>query len=186
MELKQAIWGRRAIRQYTGEGVDEKTISELIVAAIQAPSAVNEQPWSFYVCRQREHLQQLNAGVKAHLQRTSATSALGGSFQQMLADPANDVFHGAPVLIVIAAHLESIWAAEDCALAAQNLMLTTYSLGLGTCWIGSAQSFLRIPEGRALLGLAPQHVAMAPIILGHPLATLPIASRAPADIHWVN
>ena len=47
MDLKDAIYTRRAVREFTAEPVDEKTIRKLIDAAIQAPSAVNQQPWSF-------------------------------------------------------------------------------------------------------------------------------------------
>jgi nitroreductase len=42
MDLNLAITGRRAVRDYTAQGVDEKSIRALIDAAIQAPSAVNQ------------------------------------------------------------------------------------------------------------------------------------------------
>ena len=51
MDLKEVIYTRRAVREYTAEPVDEKTFRELIGAAIQAPSAVNQQPWSSCVVR---------------------------------------------------------------------------------------------------------------------------------------
>jgi len=40
MELKDAIYARRAIRSFTAEPISQKVIRELIEAAIQAPSAV--------------------------------------------------------------------------------------------------------------------------------------------------
>jgi len=49
MELEQAIYARRAVREYTTEPVDQVMLRRLIDAAIQAPSAVNEQPWSFTI-----------------------------------------------------------------------------------------------------------------------------------------
>jgi len=42
MDLEEAIYTRRAVRHYSGESVDEKTIQDLIRAAIQAPSAVSD------------------------------------------------------------------------------------------------------------------------------------------------
>ena len=42
MDLNGAIAGRRAVREYTAQAVDEKSIRALINAAIQAPSAVNQ------------------------------------------------------------------------------------------------------------------------------------------------
>lgn len=34
----------------------------------------------------------------------------------------------------------------------ENLMLAAYALGLGSCWIGFAQSWLDTDEGRAATG----------------------------------
>jgi nitroreductase len=42
MDLKEAIYTRRATREFTAEPVDEKTLRDLIDAAVQAPSAVNQ------------------------------------------------------------------------------------------------------------------------------------------------
>jgi len=36
---------------------------------------------------------------------------------------------------------------EDCALAAENLMLAAHGVGLGSCWIGLAQGLLNTPDG---------------------------------------
>ena len=55
---------------------------------------------------------------------------------EMLNDPKFHIFYHAPVLVVIAAAEPTDWAVEDCALAAENLMLAAYAKGLGTCWIG--------------------------------------------------
>src|SRR5262245_55253271 len=44
MELLQAIRERRSVREYTGRSVIDAVLRELIEAAIQAPSAINQQP----------------------------------------------------------------------------------------------------------------------------------------------
>jgi nitroreductase len=186
MDLKQAIYQRRSIRQFTQEAVSEDSLVALIDAARQAPSAVNEQPWSFYVLRDREHLLRLSTAVKDHLLRTSSMAAMAEHLRETLSDPENDVFHGAPVLLVIASQYDSVWAIEDCSLAAANLMLTAHSMGLGTCWIGSAHTFLQTPRGRASLRLESHHRAVAPIIIGHPRAVSSAVPRRPADIHWIT
>jgi nitroreductase len=51
MDINVAISGRRSVREYTSQPVDEATIRRLIDAAVLAPSAVNQQPWSFTVVR---------------------------------------------------------------------------------------------------------------------------------------
>jgi nitroreductase len=56
MDVREAIYGRRAVREFTTEPVDEAALRRLIDAAVQAPSAVNQQPWRFTVVRDRKLL----------------------------------------------------------------------------------------------------------------------------------
>ena len=51
MELLQAINERRSVREYTDEPVSDAVVRELIDAALQAPSAINQQPWCFVVVK---------------------------------------------------------------------------------------------------------------------------------------
>ena len=51
MELLEAIYSRRAVREFTAEPVDETLVRTLIDVAVRAPSAMNQQPWSFCVIR---------------------------------------------------------------------------------------------------------------------------------------
>jgi hypothetical protein len=56
IEVLNAIYGRRAVRRYTSAPMDARSIEELIDAAIQAPSAMNLQPWEFAVVLGAERL----------------------------------------------------------------------------------------------------------------------------------
>ena len=60
MELKDAIYSRRSVRKYTDKIVDKETINELINAAVKAPSAMNAQPWVFYVIQDKDLLKELS------------------------------------------------------------------------------------------------------------------------------
>jgi nitroreductase len=103
-----------------------------------------------------------------------------------MADPANHLLHHAPALILISAVESSTWAAEDCALAAQNLMLAGWSLGLGCCWIGNVQFYLNTPEGKRLLGLPEGCVPVAPIIVGYPASQPVQVSRNEPVVSWIG
>jgi len=76
MDVKEAIYGRRAVREFTTEPVEEAALRGLIDAAVQAPSAVNQQPWLFTVVKDRELLARISNEAKAHMLRTSQ-AALG-------------------------------------------------------------------------------------------------------------
>ena len=185
MDIKETIYGRRAVRDYSAEAVDENTIRALIDAAVQAPSAMNQQPWSFCVVRDKAVLGTISRESKAHMLRHSPAGLISHHFEEILNDTSFDIFYRAPVLIVICAMGDIPWAVEDCSLAAQNLMLAARGAGLGSCWIGFAQNFLGTPEGKAALGLPPACKPVAPIIVGHPKAMpQPVARTAP-DIRWV-
>jgi nitroreductase len=185
MDLKEAIYGRRAVREFTAEVVKEEVLRQLIDAAIQAPSAVNQQPWLFSVVQDKALLARISTEAKAHMLKTSMAAA-SHHFQTILSNADFDIFYHAPALVVISAEAEGPWAAENCALAAENLMLAACAAGLGTCWIGVAQSWLGTPDGKAALRLSSTNVPIAPIIVGHPrTAAAPVARNAP-KINWIS
>jgi nitroreductase len=76
MELSAAIYTRRSAREYTAQPVDDKTIRELIDAAVQAPSAVNRQPWSFCVVRDKALLTRISRAAKAHILKSTPVGLL--------------------------------------------------------------------------------------------------------------
>lgn len=186
MDLKQAIYTRRAVRDYTGAPLDEKTLRQLIDAAIQAPSAVNQQPWSFCVVRDRALLARISHEAKAHMLKTTPAALLSHHFEEILGDPKFDIFYHAPALVLISSVTENPWAIENCALAAENFMLAACAEGLGTCWIGFAEAWLKTPDGKAALNLPAGYAPVAPIIVGHPKSAPPPVPRKEPEIHWIG
>jgi nitroreductase len=187
MDLDDAIAGRRSTREYTTEPVDERTIRRLIDAAVHAPSATNGQPWTFTVVRDRELLDRISTAAKAHMLTTlDASPPKSDRRQASLSDPDFHIFYHAPALILISGVGQRPWVVEDCALAAENLMLAAHGAGLGSCWIGYAQGYLNTPEGKEALGLPGTCAPVAPLIVGHPSAVpAPVARREP-EIRWIG
>jgi nitroreductase len=186
MDISEAIYGRRSTREYTAQAVDDASIRRLIEAAVQAPSAVNEQPWTFTVIRDAELLDQISRHAKAHMLATMAQGAHSDHFRSLLEDAEFHIFYHAPLLILISASTQGPWITEDCALAAENLMLAAYAGGLGSCWIGFAQGYLNTPEGKEFVGLPAAWVPVAPIIVGTPKAAAAPVSRKDPQILWLG
>ena len=186
-----AIFTSRVLQEHLDElestawSPAKATIRRLIDSAIQAPSAVNEQAWSFSVVRDKTVLARISEQAKAHMVKTPPTGLPSHHFHD-LSDPTFDIFYHAPVLIVISSVTNSQWAVENCALAAENLMLSACAAGLGTCWIGFAQTWLGTPEGKATLELPPSYVPVAPIIVGHPKSALQPVPRKEPEIRWIG
>ncbi|SMF75596.1 Nitroreductase [Tistlia consotensis] len=186
MELTEAIYNRRAVRDFTGEPLDEALLRRLIEAAVQAPSALDRQPWRFVVVRDRALLARISREAKAHLLASTPPGVGEARLRGYLEDPDFDIFYAAPALVVIAGATADPWTVEDCALAAQNLMLAAREAGLGSCWIGFAQAWLGTAEGRVALGLPAEALPVAPIILGRPRAFPPPVPRRAPEIRWIG
>ena len=117
--------------------------------------------------------------------RSTPVALMSHHFQQILNDKNFDIFYHAPILVLISSVADIPWAVEDCALAAENLMLAARSARLGTCWIGFAQSWLATSEGKAALKLPDAYKPVAPIIVGHPKSPPPPVPRREPEIRWV-
>ncbi len=186
MDFETAIYSRRAVREYTAGPVEEAVLRQLIDAALQAPSAANEQPWVFSVIRDPAVLDRISTAAKAHLLAVPPAGMTAEHLHARLDDPDFHIFYHAPALVVISSATQGRWAAENCALAAQNLMLAARAARLGSCWIGFAQDWLATPQGKATIGVPQTCLPVAPIIVGHPHAEpAPVARREP-DIIWIG
>ena len=183
MELRDAINGRRATRNFLQTAVTRAAITSLIDAAVQAPNAMNGQPWHFTAIRNASLLADIAATAKAHALKMTANNQHVIQLHDVLILNDYDIFYHAPALVIISVR-SGAWAVEDGALAAENLMLAAHETGLGSCWIGFAQAWLATREGRGAIGLPEEYTPVAPIIIGYPATPAPAISRKLPRIAW--
>lgn len=162
MDLFEAIISRRSIRKFTKENVSNEDINILLRAAMQAPSACNEQPWSFVVVRD-------------------------GTIRQSLATelPYSKMASQAPVVIVVCGDLSQdrangFWV-QDCSAAIENLLLAAYGRELGAVWCGIHPLKEREEIVRAILNLPEHVIPFALVPLGHPAQVLDEVNRFKPD-----
>jgi nitroreductase len=182
-----AIYGRRSVRAYGPQRIDRATIGTLLAAAVRAPTAIHEEPWTFLILQDADALKRLSDRAKrffveevhrAHLDR-------GGHALDKFEQPDFNIFYNAGTLIVICAKPMGPFVVADCWLAAENLMLAAYAMGLGTCVIGSAVIGLNTPEIKDELGIPADVSAIAPIIVGVPAEEARAAARKePRILAW--
>jgi nitroreductase len=185
MDVFAAIYGRRSIRDYQPKPPSRELIAQVIADATQAPNSINRQAWSFVVVTGRDRLEPIAHEAKAFA-LANLPPDVPPALRSFLAAEGFDIFYGAPVLVVVCATLPDPMVTQDCCLAAQTLMLAAHARGLGSCWIGFSEAWLRSREGRARLGLPEGHAPVAPIILGYPRTTPPPTGREPAKIAWID
>src|SRR5690348_2732527 len=64
MSVMDAIYQRRAVRNYISQAVDKTTLRTLLNAAVHAPTAVHEEPWVFAVLQDKAMLKRLSDKAK--------------------------------------------------------------------------------------------------------------------------
>jgi len=182
MELMEAIYSRRATRSFLPERVSEDTVRRLLEVAVQAPSAMNTQPWRFVVIQDAARLDRYSERAKSLLLQRMGADDKSRQYAQRLSTRGFNIFYDAGTLIVICAPANGVYAQADCWLAAQNLQLAARALGLGTCCIGFAIPALNDPEVKTELDIPPELAAIAPIIVGTPRSTPPPVPRAAVHV----
>jgi nitroreductase len=189
LSVLDAIRQRRAVRSYTDAVVPREVVTQLLDAAVHAPTAMHLEPWAFVVVQDKPLLTRISDRAKALLadaidHHGLALPAIGAARPRV---PDFDIFYDASTLIVICGRPLGPFVAADCWLAAENLMLAATALGYATCPIGFAVPALADPEVKGWLDVPAEITAVAPILVGTARATPPPQPRRPPQIlRWVG
>ena len=181
MSLTDAIYKRRAVRAYTPQKIDKNTINSLLESAVHAPTAMHQESWKFAIIQDKKILDRISDSAKKFLGEDHNLHSPKSSFDRFK-QPDFNIFYDASTLIVICGKLKGPFVEADCWLAAENLMLTACSMGLGTCVIGLAVATLNTPEWKKELGIPLDMTAFAPIILGVPSGETAATPRKKPEI----
>lgn len=143
------IYTRVSIRKFEDRSVETEKVTQLIRAAMQAPSAGNQQPWEFYVVTDRDKIRALS--------KISPYAACA---------------ENAPVVIVPCYRTDGLRWNEtvllDLSCATENLLLEIASLGLGGVWLCAAPLEDRMTKAEATIGNPEGLRAFAVIPVGYP------------------
>jgi nitroreductase len=162
----EAIRSRRTVRNYVDKPVSQEVIDTILEAGTWAPTGVNIQPWEFTVIKGKDATKLYSDKAKAILTKTLPQAA-DPNIRKRLTAPEVNLFFGAPLAIFISA-AKSRFAATDCHLAAQNMMLAAYSLGLGSVYSASIMSLGQDSTTKAELGIPEDHELYSAVIFGYP------------------
>ena len=160
------IFHRTSIRKYLSKPVEDEKIEKLLQAAMAAPSAGNQQPWEFYVVKDKATLEKLS--------KTSPYAACCAS---------------APVAFVACYRIHCTmpeYAQIDMSASVENLLLEADSLGLGAVWLGIAPLKERMEAVHTVLNMPENLDAFAIIPCGYPETIHPQQDRFDKQrIHYV-
>jgi len=140
METFDAIRTVLAVRRFKDTPIPEPIVRQIVEAGHLTASGGNSQPWHFIVVRDKETLRRLG-----QLART------GPYISQ------------APMAIVVAMDRNPL-AVSDCSRAIQDMILTAWSQGVGSNWVG----YNNLPEVNPLLGIPDEVSVLAILPFGYP------------------
>ncbi len=139
MDIFDAILNRRSIRKYYKDHpLEFDKIIAVMEAGAHAPNAGGLQAWKFVVVLEDDIIEEI-------------ASYCGGQ----------DWIHTAPCVVALCSDLKTnkdyygdsgdMYAFQNTASAAENMMLTAYGLGLGSCWVGAFDreqitEILKVPD----------------------------------------
>jgi nitroreductase len=146
MDLFEAIRNRRSIRSFENRPVPEDVIKKIVEAGQWAPSACNRQDWKFIIVDSEE--------IKERILKETTAHFVGK----------------APLLIFVlysnrTDNLEYKDHLLSAAMAAQNMQLAAYALGLGSCCVNNLPIKSRL---RKILNIPRAYEPVALLCIGYP------------------
>ena len=164
MEVFDAVRTVMAVRGYKEKPVPRDIVRRIVEAGRLTGSSMNGQPWHFVVVEDRDALRQLGRLARS-----------GPYIAQ------------APLAVVVAIE-KTRYAVSDATRAIQSMILTAWSEGVGSNWVG----FLGLTEVKPLLGIPDDMDVLAILPFGFPAQALgrgkkrrkPLSEVAPPRTVW--
>lgn len=151
-QVIETIMARRSVRKYLPQPVNRDTMQVILDCGINAPNGQNKQSWAIRVVDNPEFINGLTEVYK----KANPKVAEDPSFRNM--------FRNAPTVVFIANDTSYDFSQVDCGLLGENMVLSAWSMGIGSCCLGSPIRFMKtnpeaaeylkrlnIPEGYDLL-----------------------------------
>lgn len=128
-QVVATIMERRSIRKYKPQPVERDKMDLILKCGINAPNGQNKQSWEVRVVD--------NPAFMAEIKE-----AMAQGHPDMDPEMVKGCFRGAPTMVFIARAKSYDFSAYDCGLMAENMMLSAWSMGVGSICLGSPVRFL--------------------------------------------
>lgn len=179
--VDNVIMSRRSIRNYKQIPVSRDTMQVILKAGINAPNGQNRQSWEIRVVDNPDTMSEIKAAMSA-------------------ANPdvpmAGDSFRNAPVMAFIAADTSYDFSLLDCGMLSENMVLSAWSMGVGSICLGSPVRFLdgsesirSNPEIRKvmdMLGFSEGYQLVLCVGFGYPLESPDAKPRDESKFRFVD
>lgn len=129
--IVQTILERRSIRKYKPQPVGKDTMQIILNCGINAPNGMNKQSWEIRVVDNPEYLN----GITGLYLKENPNAQQKPGFRNM--------FNNAPTVVFIAHDPAYELSQIDCGLLGENMILSAWSMGIGSCCLGGPVRFMK-------------------------------------------
>ena len=129
----ETMMSRRSIRKYKPEAVEREKMQTIIECGINAPNGMNKQSWEIRVVDNPEFIN----GLTEIFKQENPKAAERPGFKNM--------FNNAPTVVFIANDPTYDMSPIDCGLLGENMILSAWSMGIGSCCLGGPVRFMKSP-----------------------------------------
>ena len=126
----ETIMSRRSIRKYKQIPVSRDTLDIILECGINAPNGQNRQSWEVRV-----------VDNPAVMEEIKEMMAVGNP--DMKAEAVKGCFRDAPVMVFLARDPSYPFSAYDVGLLSENIMLSAWSMGVGSICLGMPVRFIQ-------------------------------------------
>lgn len=176
-QVVETIMTRRSVRQYKPQAVEREKMQTIVKCGINAPNAMNKQPWEVRVVDNADYIN----GVTELYKKANPKAAEDPAFKNM--------FRNAPTVVFIGHDTKSESSPFDCGLLAENMMISAWSMGIGSCCLGSPARFMKTPEAAEYLqklGFSEGYELLYCIGFGYPDEAPAAKPREAAKVKFVE
>ena len=174
----ETIMTRRSVRKYQPQAVNRDTMQTIVECGINAPNAINRQAWEVRIVDNPEVIQKL---TDLYL-KDNPKEAENPNFKNM--------FRNAPTVAFIANDTTFAYSPVDCGLMAENMILSAWSMGIGSCCLGGPARFMKgNPEANKYLlemGFSENYDLLLCIGFGYPAETPKAKPRDAAKVKFMD
>ena len=157
------IFERKSVRSFEERSVSKDTLELLVKAGMAAPSAMNRQPWSFYVSTDRVKMDTLSGRLP---------------YAKMLKESA------AAIVVLGNPEISRLWM-YDCSACTQNILLAAEAMGLGAVWTAAFPYDDRVAAIKEVYAIPDPWMPLALIPVGYSKGEQqPKDKWDPAKVHY--
>ncbi len=175
-QATRLLRGRRSVRQYRKENVKPETVSEMLATIANSPTGCNYRNLKFTLIDNLDELKKFHTAIveaieKAHNEKRipEALSFVYDAVADWKQKGHDQIFRGAPHILVVSAEKEAPTGQEDVIIALSYFELLACAAGLGAVWCGYLKFIFDVcPELKDIIGIPRDQYCYA-MLFGYPL-----------------